>query len=148
MKGVPEWFMALWCVIMPLTTLLIIPSVQGTIPAYALAFVSVLLVILSHNRGEQSARRIQYITITVIVAGIWFLLLCGSQLGHLMSGRHDFGDMFLNSQEGAVSPSDFYPDSLSGRLSFHRPILPFLFSRGMDALRSMGSVVSRDLRDL
>jgi hypothetical protein len=99
MKGVPHWFMAFWCVIMPLTTLLIVPSVQGTIPAYALAFVSVLLVVLSRNGGEPSIQRIQYITITLIVAGIWFVLLCGSQLGHLISNRHDFGDMFLNSQE-------------------------------------------------
>lgn len=84
---------------MPLTTLLIVPSVQGTIPAYALAFASVFLVILSHNGGERSAQRIQYFTIIVMMAGIWFLLLCGSQLAHLISGRHDFGDMFLNSQE-------------------------------------------------
>jgi hypothetical protein len=58
MKGVPHWFMAFWCVIMPLTTLLIVPSVQGTIPAYALAFVSVLLVVLSRNGGEPSIQRI------------------------------------------------------------------------------------------
>ena len=31
------------------------------------------------------------------MAGIWLLLLCGSQLGHLLSNRHDFGDMFLNN---------------------------------------------------
>jgi hypothetical protein len=97
MKGLPIWFMALWCVLMPLTTFLLIPSVQGTIPAYLLAFVSVFFVILSRDGGQPSIERIHYFKIALLVAGIWVLLLCGSQLGHLLSNRHDFGEMVLNS---------------------------------------------------
>jgi hypothetical protein len=97
MKGVPNWFIALWCVLMPLTTFLIIPSVQGTTPAYLLAFASVFLVMLSRESGQPNAQRTRYFLIALLVAGIWLLLLCGSQLGHLISNRHDFGEMFLNS---------------------------------------------------
>jgi hypothetical protein len=96
MKGVPNWYMALWCLLMPVTSLLMIPAIQGTIPAYFLAFISVLFVILGRNDGEANVQRIRYITIALVVGGIWLLLLSGSQLGHLFSDRRDFGDMFLN----------------------------------------------------
>jgi hypothetical protein len=98
MKGVPNWFMAFWCILMPLTSFLIIPSQQGTIPAYVLAFISVFFVILSRTEGQPDSQRIRYCTIILLVAGIWVLLLCGSQIGHLLSNRHDFGDLFLNNQ--------------------------------------------------
>jgi hypothetical protein len=92
-----HWFMILWCVAMPVTSFLLVPSVQGTIPAYLLAFVSAFFVIVSRNGGLQNIQRNRYINRALLVAGIWLLLLCGSQLGHLVSNRYDFGDIFLNS---------------------------------------------------
>src|SRR5271165_3232502 len=97
MKALLGWFMALWCVSMPLTSFLLIPSAQGTIPAYMLAFASAFLVILSRDGGQSSIQRTRYFKVALIMAGIWLLLLCGSQLGHLVSNRRDFGDMFLNN---------------------------------------------------
>jgi hypothetical protein len=97
MNGLPGWFMPLWCTLMPLTSFLLIPSAQGTTLAYVLAFASVFLVILSRDGGQRSIQRIRYFKVAILVAGIWLLLLCGSQLGHLVSNRHDFGDMFLNN---------------------------------------------------
>jgi hypothetical protein len=97
MKALLDWFMALWCVLMPLTSCLLIPSAQGTIPAYMLAFASAFLVILSRDGGQASIQRTRYFKVALIMAGIWLLLLCGSQLGHLVSNRRDFGDMFLNN---------------------------------------------------
>ena len=96
-NGLPGWFMPLWCTVMPLTSFLLIPSVQGTLPAYMLAFVSAFFVILSRDDGQPSIQRIRYLTTALLVTGIWLLLLCGSQLGHLFSNRHDFGEMFLNN---------------------------------------------------
>jgi hypothetical protein len=96
-KGIPVWFVALWCVLMPLTSFLIIPAAQGTIPAYVLAFVSVFFVILSRNDGQPNVTRIRYFKVAIFMAAAWLLLLCGSQLGHLFSNRHDFGDVFLNN---------------------------------------------------
>src|SRR6266481_6039250 len=49
MKGLPNWFIPLWCIAMPVTSLLIVPSVQGTIPAYMLAFVSAFFVLVSRR---------------------------------------------------------------------------------------------------
>jgi hypothetical protein len=88
---------------MPLTSLLIIPSIQGTIPAYVLAFVSTSFVITGRDEGQPNVQRSRYFITALILAGIWLLLLCGSQLGHLLSNRHDFGDMFLiNSDDTRV----------------------------------------------
>src|ERR1700730_17029804 len=101
MKSLPSWFMAIWCVLMPITSFLLIPSAQGTIPAYVLGFASVLLVILSRESGRPSTQQSHYFRVALVVAAIWFLLLCGSQLGHMVSDRRDFGDMFLNNPSAA-----------------------------------------------
>jgi hypothetical protein len=85
---------------MPLTSLLLVPSVQGTIPAYVLAFVSALFVILSRNDAQPNIQRTRYFVVALVIVGAWLLLLCGSQLGHLLSSRRDFGDMFL------IEPND------------------------------------------
>jgi hypothetical protein len=97
MKGISNWFVTLWCMLMPLTSFLVIRSAQGTIPAYILGFISVGLVILGRDGGQPSLQRRHYITIAIVVGAIWLLLLCGSQLGHLISDRHDFGELFLNN---------------------------------------------------
>src|ERR1700742_336213 len=100
MKGLPFWFMPVWCTLMPLTSFLLIPSAQGTIPAYMLALVSPLFVILSRDEGISNGQKPRYFKIAALVAGIWILLLCGSQLGLIISNRHDFGDMLL------INPND------------------------------------------
>ena len=100
MKGLPLWFIPVWCMVMPLTSFLLIPSVQGTIPAYVLAFVSAFFVILSRDDAQPNIQRTRYLMVALAVAGTWLLLLCGSQLGHLLSDRRDFGDMFL------IEPTD------------------------------------------
>jgi hypothetical protein len=100
MKGFPGWFIPLWCTVMPLTSFLLVPAIQGTIPAYMLAFASVLFVVLSRSEnGQTNIRRTRYVALALLIAGIWLLLVCGSQLAHLISNRHDFGDMFLINTE-------------------------------------------------
>ena len=94
-RGLPGWFMPLWCTTMPITSLLVIPAVQGSIPAYLLAFASAFFVLLSRSPGEPNGQRNRYLAVALVVAGIWLLLLCGSQLAHLLSNRHDFGAMSL-----------------------------------------------------
>jgi hypothetical protein len=100
MKGLPRWFTPLWCTVMPLTSLLLVPSIQGTVPAYMLAFASVFFVVLSRSdNGQTNIQRTRYVTLAFLIAGIWLLLVCGSQLGHLISNRHDFGDMLLINKD-------------------------------------------------
>src|SRR5260221_11245378 len=90
MKGLPSWFMALWCVLMPLTSFLLIPSAQGTIPAYMLAFVSACFVIVGRDSGQANIQRRLYFTVALLVAGILLLLLLGGQPGKFLSNRREF----------------------------------------------------------
>ena len=99
-NGLPGWFVALFCTAMPLNSFVLIPSVQGTVPAYVLAFVSASFVIMSRDGGESNVQRARYFKIALCVAGIWLLLFCGSQLGHVLSDRRGFGDMNL------INPDD------------------------------------------
>src|SRR5258708_8162887 len=100
MKGLPRWSIQLWYTVMPLTSFLLVPAIQGTIPAYMLAFASVLFVVLSRSdNGQSNIQRTRYVALAFLIAGIWLLLVCGSQLAHLISNRHDFGDMFLVNTE-------------------------------------------------
>ena len=87
--------MPLWCTVMPVTTFLLIPSIQGTIPPYLLAFASAVLVMASAETGWFESQRSRYLSTALLLAGIWLLLFCGSQLGHLISNRHGFGDLSL-----------------------------------------------------
>jgi hypothetical protein len=99
MNGPSRWFVALWCTLMPLTSFLVIPSVQGTIPAYLMAFASLALIIMGGETSSFVAQRNRYLSIAFLCVGIWLLLLCGSQIGHLLSDRHGFGDLSLIKQE-------------------------------------------------
>src|SRR5262249_35076284 len=65
-----------------------------------LAFVSAFFVLLSRDFEQTSIQRNRYFVTALLVAGIWLLLLCGSQMGHLLSNRHDFGQMTL------INPDD------------------------------------------
>jgi hypothetical protein len=100
MKGLPSWFMPLWCISMPVTSLLIVPGAQGTIPAYMLAFVSAFFLLVGRGDDASRTQRRRYLTMALVVGALWFVLLCGSQLGNLISGRHGFGDMAL------INPDD------------------------------------------
>ena len=91
--------MPLWCLVMPITSLLIVPSIQGTIPAYLMAFASLALVLPSRENTWFESQRARYLSIALLLAGIWLFLLCGSQLAHIISDRHTFGDLSLIRDE-------------------------------------------------
>jgi hypothetical protein len=84
---------------MPVTSFLVIPSVQGTIPAYLMAFASFPLVLAAGKMDGFEAQRSRYLGLVFLCAGVWLLLLCGSQIGHLLSNRQSFGDLSLIRQQ-------------------------------------------------
>ena len=49
----------------------------------------------SGETGSFEVQRNRYLSIAFLCAGIWLLLFCGSQFGHLVSNRHGFGDLVL-----------------------------------------------------
>ena len=95
MKKFEEFYVASWCLLMPITGTLLIPSVQGTIPAYLMAFGSGLLILFRVRSGEISPAIMQYGRSFLYVVLLWLLLLAGSQLGEMMSGRHDFSNVSM-----------------------------------------------------
>jgi hypothetical protein len=82
-----------------MTSFLLIPSLQGSIPAYVLGFVSILFVLMIRRDGQPSIQRSRYFKLAFLMAGIWVLLLVGSQFGHLLSNRQDFGDIYMVDTE-------------------------------------------------
>jgi hypothetical protein len=84
---------------MPMTSFLLIPSVQGSIPAYVLGFVSILFTLMIRQDGQPSIQRCRYFKLALLMAGIWMLLLVGSQFGHLLSNRQGFGDIYMVDPE-------------------------------------------------
>jgi O-Antigen ligase len=90
-----ECFVATWCLLMPVTSLLVVPSIKGTTLAYIFAFLSLFFVVVRLKTEGLSQRNRQYVFLLVVVALIWLALLVGSQAGHLIDDRKDFRGAFL-----------------------------------------------------
>jgi hypothetical protein len=90
---------AIWCLLMPVTGFVLLP-VQGTIPAYLLAFASIFWVLMKVRAGEVDPRVVRYFKAALGLFCLWLILLVGSQLGLIFSSRHDFGDIPL------IDPND------------------------------------------
>lgn len=86
--------MGVWCLVMPVTSFLIVPSIQGTVPAYMMAFASVALAFFRVDPYGVAQKRKYFLSLAQIFL-LWTLLVCGSQLGHLMSSRTGFGDLLM-----------------------------------------------------
>jgi len=90
LQKIEELFVAVWCVVMPVTGTLLIPSIQGTIPAYMMAYGSVLFVFLRLRHGELPQAVIAYAKSALSLLLIWLFFLVTSQVGLMISNRHDF----------------------------------------------------------
>ncbi len=84
-----EWYFAIWAFLMPLASLLVLPNVQGTIPAYLLAFASPIFCL---NR--------KYWSTLLVLGGVWILFLLLSQVGLLVSGSRAYFELSL------IEPAD------------------------------------------
>ena len=119
--------MPLWCLVMPITSLLVVPSIQGTIPAYLMAFASLALVLPSRENAWFESQRARYLSIALLLAGLWLLLFCASQLAHILSDRRSFGDLSL------IRPDDqrvlLRPAAFTQTLYFSACICTALFFR-------------------
>jgi len=89
-EGVPdrtawllECFVATWLTLMPVNSFVVIPAVQGTTPAYLLAFVSLLLVFVPGYSAATSEIRRAYIKAILCLSLLWLLNLCLSQMVNL-----------------------------------------------------------------
>ena len=100
MQKLEEIFVAIWCVLMPVTGTSLLPSVQGTIPAYMMAFGSIIFVLLRLRFGEMTPALRGYLRAAVLTFLGWAFLLGASQLGLLLSDRTNFQDISM------IDPND------------------------------------------
>ncbi|MBV9644101.1 MAG: hypothetical protein JO334_11050 [Verrucomicrobia bacterium] len=122
-----ERFIAIWCLFMPVTSLLVIPSIQGTTPAYILAFFSLFLVLARLRFQGLTQKNRQYLYFLVLIGLLWLGLLVGSQLGHILDDRKDFNGAFLiNELDGKVL---FRSALFTQSLYFAACVLIFLYFR-------------------
>jgi hypothetical protein len=122
-----EIFIAIWCLVMPITSLLIVPSIQGTLPAYAFAFLSILLVIVRLRTQGMNQENSKYLTLMSLIFIIWVALVAGSQLGHVIDNRKDFTGAYLvnNTDDTVLFRGTLFTQSLY----FAACILIFLYFR-------------------
>src|SRR5258705_10493137 len=122
-----EGFVALWCLVMPVTSLLIIPSIKGSSLAYIFPFLSVFFVLFRLKTEGSNQRNREYVYLLLIVALIWLALLVGSQAGHLIDDRKDFlGAFLINDLDTKVL---FRSALFTQSLYFAACILIFLYFR-------------------
>jgi hypothetical protein len=92
MRNFEDLYVAIWCIVMPITGTVLLPGVQGTIPAYMMAFGSMIFVYRRVRSGEIPAPVIRHFWTLLSVILLWLTLMVASQLGLMASGRHDFDD--------------------------------------------------------
>ena len=100
MTKLEEAFIALWCCAMPITSFVLVPSIPGTIPAYLLALFSIIFVTARCLTGFFTNDVFGYLKTLGSALLLWTLLLAGSQFGHIVTNRHDFGDVSM------IAPND------------------------------------------
>jgi hypothetical protein len=124
---IEEVFVAIWCLVMPVTSLLVIPSVQGTTPAYIFAFLSVFLVLVRLKTQGLNEENSQYLKLLLVIATLWLGLVVASQLGHIIDNRRDFKGAYMvnTSDTRVILRSTLFSQSIY----FSACILIFLYFR-------------------
>jgi hypothetical protein len=104
MHKIEDIYMRFWCIVMPVMGTVLIPSVQGTIPAYMMAFGSVIFVLFRLRGGEIPPAVVSYGKALGSVALLWLFLLAASQLSLILSDRHDFsGANLTDSNDSRIA---------------------------------------------
>jgi hypothetical protein len=113
MQKFEEYFVAFWCLTMPITSFILIPEVQGTIIAYMMAFLSLGFVLLKIRDGRIPSTVVGYFKKFATIFALWLLLFCGSQLGDAINPQMDVQDMFeLSPETGLMFHSSLFTQSL------------------------------------
>jgi hypothetical protein len=123
-----EGFIAIWCLVMPVTSFLVVPSIQGTIPAFILAFLSLLLVLARIKTQGLNQINSRYLYALFLVVLLWLALLVASQLGHIIDNRRDFKAAYLVNNSDTTTIL-FRSTLFSQSLYFAACVLIFLYFR-------------------
>jgi hypothetical protein len=99
MEKVEDIYMRIWCVFMPVTGTVLIPSVQGTTPAYMMAFGSLIFVLLRLRNGDAPKAVVSYFKALGGIVLLWLFLMAASQLWLMLTGRVDFKGVNLTEPD-------------------------------------------------
>ena len=102
MQKFEQYYVALWCLTMPITSFVLIPAVQGTILPYMLGLGSIVFVLLRIKYGEIPLPVLRYFKMFAILGGLWLILLCGSQLADLMNPQLTISAMYTISDGNSL----------------------------------------------
>jgi hypothetical protein len=98
---------------MPITSLLVLPMVQGTTIPYLLALGSTVLICLKISQGRISVQVTNYVRDFLTIAALWLILFGGSQLADMGHPQADVQDMFtLSPETGLLMRSSMFTQSL------------------------------------
>ncbi|MFM0322225.1 hypothetical protein [Caballeronia glebae] len=75
-----DLYYRIWAFAMPVTSFLIMPSIQGTTIGYLMCFLSVPLVLLFGGRSRKS-----WMHFVIAALAVWLLMVCTSQLADMMA---------------------------------------------------------------
>ncbi|SAK55743.1 hypothetical protein AWB76_02223 [Caballeronia temeraria] len=75
-----DLYYRIWAFAMPVTSFLVMPSIQGTTIGYLMCFLSVPLVLLFGGRGRKS-----WMHFVIAALAVWLLMVCTSQLADVMA---------------------------------------------------------------
>ncbi len=98
MRKFEQYYVAFWCLTMPITSFLLIPVVQGTILPYLLGLGSFIFVLFRIRNGEIPLPVVGYFKVFAMLIGLWFILLCGSQFGDMLNPQLPVHRMYTISE--------------------------------------------------
>ncbi|WP_338788818.1 hypothetical protein [Metabacillus sp. FJAT-53654] len=119
-KSITDRYFLIWALFIPITSILLIPSVQGSLPSYGLAFLSFVLVLAMIKNKKR------YFYDLFIISFIFFLVTLTSQLINTMVNLPSFENLTLVEEANPATTilrSSYFTQSLY----FFVGILTFVF---------------------
>jgi hypothetical protein len=112
MQALEKYYVAIWCLFMPVTSLVIIPAVQGTIIAYVFGMASIGFVLLKINSGQMSAQVAGYFKSLLMVAVLWTVLFVGSQLSDMVNPLNVQSMYTISDESGDLLRASLFTQSI------------------------------------
>jgi hypothetical protein len=122
-RKIIDLFFKCWAVILPITSVLILPSVQGTTPAYIMAFLSIPLILFAAPIDEIK----QYFFTILLLAGAYLTLSTASQFILSIVGNMDLSTLPLVDPLSFTQKFVLRPTLFTQSLYLSACLLTFLF---------------------
>jgi hypothetical protein len=112
MRLLEKYYVAVWCLFMPVTSLVVLPKVQGTIVPYLLALGSIVFVLLKINFGRITPPIAGYFKSFLMVGVLWMVLFVGSQLSDMVNPLNVQAMFTISNETGVLLRSSLFTQSI------------------------------------